>query len=236
MRLMIKPLMCEPSKSWSAMIMMEPYLKPFNSSSYSRLKSKPMILMMFWISSLAIICFNVASRTLSILPLRGNTPYLSRPMTLSPATARALAESPSVRMSVHSAEFLPPASLASSNFGTPVNLDTLPVLAFNFLPKSSLDFARAAIKIRSMTPQLATSSRNLSDNSHLEPNFDVFVIRVSFVCESKAGFSTRHLMKTHKWARMWCGLMSTPPFTFSFACALTFSRIASTIWSETCVT
>ncbi|KAF3833512.1 hypothetical protein F7725_024716 [Dissostichus mawsoni] len=38
----------------------------------------------------------------------GNTPYRSRPMTPSPETARDLAESPSVRMRVHSAECFPP--------------------------------------------------------------------------------------------------------------------------------
>mmetsp|Transcript_17264 Transcript_17264/g.49335 ORF Transcript_17264/g.49335 Transcript_17264/m.49335 type:complete len:265 (+) Transcript_17264:2086-2880(+) len=215
------------------MIMMEPYRRPLSSASYSRLRSRPTILMMFWISSFAIICFNVASRTLSSLPRRGKTPYLSRPTTLRPATARALAESPSVRMSVHSAELLPPASLASSNFGTPVSRATRPVFAFRRLPRSTLDLASAAMRIRSTTPQLATSSRNFSESSHLDPNLDCLVMRVSFVCESKAGFSIRHLMKIQRWFFTWCGLMSTPPFTFSLLCALTFSSTASTIWSET---
>mmetsp|Transcript_92063 Transcript_92063/g.286519 ORF Transcript_92063/g.286519 Transcript_92063/m.286519 type:complete len:242 (-) Transcript_92063:372-1097(-) len=195
-----------------------------------------MILMMFWISAFDIICFSDASRTLSIFPRKGNTPYLSRPTTLRPATARALAESPSVRMSVHSAEFFPPASFASSSLGTPVSRTTRPVFAFSRLPKSTLDLARAAMRIRSTTPQLATSSRNFSESSQREPNLDCFVVSVSFVCESKAGFSTRHLMKTQRWFRTWWGLMSTPPFTFSLLWAFTFSRIASTIWSETCVT
>lgn len=53
-------------------------------------------------------CLCVASRTFRIFPLSGNTPYRSRPMTPRPETARDLAESPSVRMRVHSDECLPP--------------------------------------------------------------------------------------------------------------------------------
>ena len=55
-----------------------------------------------------------APRTLSSLPRSGKTPHLSRPTTSSPATASALAESPSVTMSVHSPARGPPASSASS--------------------------------------------------------------------------------------------------------------------------
>mmetsp|Transcript_20160 Transcript_20160/g.60378 ORF Transcript_20160/g.60378 Transcript_20160/m.60378 type:complete len:244 (+) Transcript_20160:88-819(+) len=196
----------------------------------------PMILMMFWISSLAIICLSVASRTFSILPRRGKTPYLSRPMTLRPATASALAESPSVTISVHSAEFLPPASFASSSFGMPVSRETLLVPALSFLPRSTLVFASAAMRIKSTMPELVTSSRNLSDSSQRDPNLDCFVVSVSLVCESKAGFSTRHLMKTHRWALTWCGRMSTPRLTISLLFCFAFSRTASTIWSDTCAT
>ena len=42
-------------------------------------------------------------------------------MTERPATARALAESPSVMISEHLQPFLPPASLASSSFEMPVS-------------------------------------------------------------------------------------------------------------------
>jgi len=45
---------------------------------------------------------------LRILPLSGNTPYLSRPITPKPETAKDLAESPSVSISVQSKECLPP--------------------------------------------------------------------------------------------------------------------------------
>ena len=70
-----------------------------------------------------------------------------------------------------------PASLASSSLGMPVSRVTRPVLAFNvrwpghlrpyrhvdlaralsFLPRSTLDLAMAAMRMRSTTPQLATS-------------------------------------------------------------------------------
>ena len=53
--------------------------------------------------------------------LSGKTPNLSRPATLRPPTTRDLAESPSVRISVHSSECLPPASLASISLVTPAD-------------------------------------------------------------------------------------------------------------------
>mmetsp|Transcript_14025 Transcript_14025/g.33358 ORF Transcript_14025/g.33358 Transcript_14025/m.33358 type:complete len:208 (+) Transcript_14025:2258-2881(+) len=206
------------------MIMIEPYRSPFSSESYSRFRSRPMILIKFCISSLAIICLSVASRTLRTLPRSGKTPHLSRPMTLSPATARAFAESPSVRISVHSLDSLPPASLASSSFGTPVRRATRLVLALSFFPRSTFDFAIAAMRMRSTTPHVATSERNFSDSSQRDPNLDCFVINVSFVCESKAGFSTRQLMKTQRWFRTCAGLMSMPPRFLP----LTTFRMAST--------
>ncbi len=51
--------------------------------------------------------------------LRGKTPKLSRPATLMPAMTSDLAESPSVRISVHCSEERPPALLASSSFVRP---------------------------------------------------------------------------------------------------------------------
>ena len=64
-------------------------------------------------------CLCDASLTFNSLPRSGNTPYWSLPTTLKPLTASVLAESPSVRISVHCLEFLPPASLASSSLGMP---------------------------------------------------------------------------------------------------------------------
>jgi hypothetical protein len=71
-----------------------------------------------------VTCLCDASLTFNNLPRSGNTPYLSLPTTPRPDTANVLAESPSVRINVQSSEFLVPASLASSNFGTPVNTST----------------------------------------------------------------------------------------------------------------
>ena len=68
-----------------------------------------------------VTCLCDASLTFNNLPRSGNTPYLSLPTTPRPDTANVLAESPSVRINVQSSEFLVPASLASSNLGTPVN-------------------------------------------------------------------------------------------------------------------
>ena len=73
---------------------------------------------------LTVTCLCDASLTFNNLPRSGNTPYLSLPTTPRPDTANVLAESPSVRINVQSSEFLVPASLASSNFGTPVNTST----------------------------------------------------------------------------------------------------------------
>ncbi len=58
--------------------------------------------------SLELTCLCVASLTLRIFPLSGNTPYRSLPITPKPDTARDLAESPSVRIRVQSEECFPP--------------------------------------------------------------------------------------------------------------------------------
>jgi hypothetical protein len=50
-----------------------------------------------------------ASLTFRNLPLNGKTPYLSLPTTSIPASARDLAESPSVKIIVQSSAFLVPA-------------------------------------------------------------------------------------------------------------------------------
>ncbi len=35
---------------------------------------------------------------------------------------------------------------------------------------------------------------------HSDPNCDCFKVKVSLVCESKEGFSTKHFINIHKWA------------------------------------
>mmetsp|Transcript_25410 Transcript_25410/g.75653 ORF Transcript_25410/g.75653 Transcript_25410/m.75653 type:complete len:231 (+) Transcript_25410:2492-3184(+) len=194
--------------------------------------SRPQIFRRFWISMLPVTCLKFASRTFSTLPLSGKTPYLSRPTTLRPATARDLAESPSVRMRVHSCEFLPPASLASSSFGTPSTRCWFFVPPFSWRPRSTFCLALAQSRIMSTTPLFITPFRSRSESSQVEPNLLCFVVRVSFVWESKAGFSTRQLMKIQRWFFTWAGLMSMPPRFFP----LTTFRMASTSWSVTCAT
>ena len=66
-----------------------------------------------------MICLDDASLTFKILPLNGNTPYLSLPTTSIPDIANDFAESPSVIIRMQFSAFLVPASLASSNLGIP---------------------------------------------------------------------------------------------------------------------
>ena len=119
-KLMIKPLMWEPSASWSAMIITLPYrsLRTF-SAVYTVLRSIPRILTMFVSSSFFRTFASPSARGLRGFPLSGKTPKLSRPRTTIPATASVFAESPSVRMSVHWCDFDVPALFASSSFLIP---------------------------------------------------------------------------------------------------------------------
>lgn len=66
------------------------------------------------------------SLTFKSLPRKGNTPYLSRPTTDKPETANAFALSPSVNINTQCSDFAVPASLASYNFGTSINLTFFP--------------------------------------------------------------------------------------------------------------
>lgn len=120
-KFIIKPLIWEPSISWSVIIITEPYLSDFKST-YCLSFYSPIILIKFSISSFYIIYLTDASLTFNSLPFKGNTPYLSLPTISIPAIANALAESPSVNINVQNSEFFFPASLASSNFSIPCNL------------------------------------------------------------------------------------------------------------------
>jgi len=99
-------------------------------------------------------CLCEASRTFNSLPFNGNTPYLSRPTTLRPAIAKALAESPSVTISVQSLEFFVPALFASSSFGIPFKRLCLLEAVFLFNCASLLNFTQFSIFSR--TPQSCT--------------------------------------------------------------------------------
>mmetsp|Transcript_14026 Transcript_14026/g.33367 ORF Transcript_14026/g.33367 Transcript_14026/m.33367 type:complete len:220 (-) Transcript_14026:1130-1789(-) len=197
-KLMIRPLMCEPSWSWSVMIMMEPYLRPL-ASRYSLLASKAKIFRTWSISLFSSICFTESSRTLRSLPRSGKTPKRSRPTTDSPATASALAESPSVRISVQLWPSLVPARLASSSFGTPKSRFWRPrSLRFRCCASSLLPMAFAQSWRASSSPLSTTSCRSSSGRWQLEPNLSRLLVRVSLVCESKAGFSTRQFTKIQR--------------------------------------
>mmetsp|Transcript_1785 Transcript_1785/g.3892 ORF Transcript_1785/g.3892 Transcript_1785/m.3892 type:complete len:207 (+) Transcript_1785:26-646(+) len=205
------------------MIMTEPYR---NSSVevYCFLRSKPIIFRRFWISVLPVTCLKLASLTFKTFPFNGKTPKLSRPTTESPATAKALAESPSVKMSVHSLEFLPPAQLASSSLGMPSTRRELPLPALNCLEMSTFSFTLTQSRMASTTPLFNTCLRILSGISQLDPNMDGFKVSVSFVWESKAGFSIQQFTKIHKWFRTIAGFTSIPPLFFF----LTSFRMTST--------
>mmetsp|Transcript_26166 Transcript_26166/g.57257 ORF Transcript_26166/g.57257 Transcript_26166/m.57257 type:complete len:226 (+) Transcript_26166:2710-3387(+) len=183
------------------------------------------------ISAFPVTCLKFASRTFRTFPFNGKTPYLSRPITLTPATANDFAESPSVRIKVQSCECRPPASLASSSLGMPLTRPWF-LLARSCLDMSTFCFAFTQSKIVSTMPLFITCLMTLSGNSQVDPNLLCLVVSVSLVWESKAGFSIKQLMKTQRWFRTCAGLMSMPPRFFPF----TTLRIASTTWSETCAT
>mmetsp|Transcript_129512 Transcript_129512/g.415175 ORF Transcript_129512/g.415175 Transcript_129512/m.415175 type:complete len:247 (-) Transcript_129512:797-1537(-) len=194
--------------------------------------SRPMILRRFWISAFPVTCLKFASLTFKTLPFSGKTPYRSRPMTPKPATASDLAESPSVKISVHSLDCLPPARFASSSFGIPRTRVTLAFPALSCLLMSTFSLAFTQSRIISTTPLFRTCLIVFSDNSQVDPNLDCLVVSVSLVCESNAGFSIWQFTKTHKWFRTMAGLISIPPRFFDF----TAFKITSINWSATCDT
>mmetsp|Transcript_3117 Transcript_3117/g.7422 ORF Transcript_3117/g.7422 Transcript_3117/m.7422 type:complete len:262 (-) Transcript_3117:821-1606(-) len=206
--------------------MMCPYRK-LEVFVYCFLMSSPTIFIKFVSSALPVHWAKLASRTFSTLPRSGNTPYRSLPTTDNPATARDFAESPSVRIRVHSAECLPPASLASSSLGTPITRVTLAVLLFSFLPMSICSLALAQFSTKSTMPLAITFLMVPSESSHVDPNLLVLEVKVSLVCESKAGFSIREFTKIHRCVLICAGLMSIPPLFFLF----TRSAMAATSWS-----
>ena len=139
-------------------------------------------------SSFFMIAACDASRTFKGLPLRGKTPYKSRPTTPRPLTAKAFAESPSVNMSVQSLPLAPPALLASSSFVIPVNrIFLLP--PFLLSCSSCLNLVHA--RTRSTTPLFSIAFKNLSGKTTFDPKDRSFVVSVSFVCESNAGFTIK---------------------------------------------
>ena len=116
----------------------------------------------------SIIYFIGASLTFNNLPFKGNTPKKSLPTISTPAIANALAESPSVNISVHISLLAVPAQLASSSLGIPVILPFLPPLRTLL----SLEFSLALAKdtIYSTIPVLRIFFMNFSVIYGFDPN------------------------------------------------------------------
>ena len=130
------------------------------------------------------------SNTFINLPFSGNTPYLFRSSFDNPETIPALAESPSHKINTQSLERVVPAQFASINFGIPrILLVFLPSVFFAAL----FSFNSVRLIAASITPSLIRDLMKSSGTSHLDPNLATGVLSVSFVCESKAGFSTTQL-------------------------------------------
>ena len=128
----------------------------------------------------------VISRTFSSFPFKGNTPQRSRPTSLRPEMADVAAESPSVRIKVHSADRAVPARRASSSFVIPRKTE-------RFLPSvfltSRSDLASRTCLASSRRPSLNRESTSLPENSGREPNSAAGVVKNSLLWESKEGFT-----------------------------------------------
>ena len=92
-----------------------------------------------------------------------------------------MAESPSVKIKVHRDDYSEPARFASSSLGIPKRrcffLPDWPSFFFN----SIFYFASANSIIASKMPLLETLFKNLSDSSHVDPNYPDLVVKVSLV-------------------------------------------------------
>ena len=160
------------------------------------------------------------SRTLSSLPRSGKTPKRSRPTTARPATASALAESPSVRMSVHScARRALPARFASSSFGMPRIRASEPPREARRSERARSAPARAssAAKTASPTPPgaSATERTHLSGSSmcaapaaapSAAATASGALTSCSLLWLSKAGASMRALTKSRRCCRTSAGV------------------------------
>mmetsp|Transcript_93175 Transcript_93175/g.266263 ORF Transcript_93175/g.266263 Transcript_93175/m.266263 type:complete len:207 (+) Transcript_93175:1982-2602(+) len=189
--------------------MTHPYRNELSGpSEYVFPKSRPRMVHRCMSSALFRSCLVVPSRTFSTFPLSGNTPYVSRPNVSSPATASALAESPSVSISVQAFARAVPARRASSSFGIlrprnrllpPGAAVSLRMAANCFLLAASTTAATIPAGPSRSTPSgpsMNGSPRPCSGSSHVEPKDDGLEMSISFICESKVGLSTKQLMKT----------------------------------------
>src|SRR6056300_2030427 len=102
--------------------------------------------------------------------------------------ARDLAESPSVRMSVHFCDCAVPALLASSSFGIPVIRDFLaaPSVFASCFISLNLDKERSS----SCMPVLRTFLKKvLVGGSNFDPKDTGLEVHSFFICDEKVGFS-----------------------------------------------
>ena len=146
------------------------------------------------------------SFTLRSLPRRGNTPHFSRPTTLRPEIALVAAESPSVRMRVHSEDLSVPAQRASSNLGRPrrvVRFFPSVFLASRMARASRTAFAS------SRSPSFMRPSTTFPSNLGEEPNLLAGVVKHSLVCDSKLGFTIVAFTKKTTESLSCPGLIST---------------------------
>ena len=145
--------------------------------------------------------------------------------------ASALAESPSVRISVQCSELRPPASLASSSLGMPVSRVFLAPSCFL---SSLLCLNEAQDRICSTTPLLITFLMHASLAVYLDPKLLARVLSVSLVCESNAGFSMSALTNTQRWFLTCAALRFLQLFSFFLIFSSSFDATSSAT-ALTCV-
>ncbi len=92
-----------------------------------------------------------------------------------------------------------------------------------------LSWPKERIESRIVVPDIIFL-KNLSSNSALEPKAEGLSVSVSFVCESKAGFSMSALIKTH----MWLFTCSSCPRVQCIACSMRSHSHATYAISLTC--
>ena len=222
-KFMTRPAMCAPSWSESAMTITRPYRRP-SALAYVRPVWRPRICLSAAISALFAMAATAASRQFSSLPRRGKTPYLSRPTTPSPAMARALAESPSVRTSVHSPLRLVPAQLASVSFATFTRPLLDPSVFLRFLSSSS-DARTPASATTSSRSTPTAFFRNASDTAILALD-----VRNSLLCVSNVGLTAVALTKTNMWFLTMDGLTTTFFLAAASATALDTTSTTDATW------
>mmetsp|Transcript_29714 Transcript_29714/g.91458 ORF Transcript_29714/g.91458 Transcript_29714/m.91458 type:complete len:230 (-) Transcript_29714:97-786(-) len=135
-------------------------------------------------------CLSVQLRTFRSFPRNGKMPMCPRPTAPMPATAKAFAESPSVRIKVHSAF---PTLMASSSL-VGMERPELSKLRRNCWRSASSEAAMAASK----APKSATRSAKSGGTERSKPRRGPVVVKRVFVCESKSGLSTKTLTTTRR--------------------------------------